>query len=862
MWYWWYRLKIWQKLALMVLLSSLPLWVLLYELLASQNHALDFARQERKGVEYLRVVRQLLQDAQLSQALAMTVASDDGALKNQLAAQLNRVDQDLQQLAELERLYGAEFQTTSAFDAMVWQWQALKRLTQTPHVPPFELIQLYTQFIDQTLNHSLLIVLGNGSQLILDPDVDSYWLMDTAITKLPELTARLSELRMYGVVSLSGQADSSDERASASLLIRIQTARDQVERNLRYAASANAGTGNALYPQWQSSVSSASVLLSLFDQRLVNSQSHALTPAEFLELASFTIDAQFQYYDRVIPALDQLLQARIAHLNQMRFSSLSIVGLSFLATLGLLLVVVRSITRPLSGLVRATQRVSLGDLRTRIKAKRGQDEVTQLARAFNEMAHALERRMQEQRQAEEKYRSIFENAVDGIFQSTPEGRFFNVNPAFARMLGYAAPAELIAHMNDIGQQLYVDPRQRAEFLRLLATQDEVRAFEFEVYRKDGSRLWLSSHARAVRDVQGPLLYIEGTNEDITARKQAEQALRESEERFAKAFHASPIAMSMARFADGQLLDINDSYVRLTGYTREELIGQTAVNLGMADAATREGIIRAVVERGSLRDWEIVGRRKSGEQATVLVSAELITVGGEACVLVAIYDITERKHAEEQIRASLKEKEVLLKEIHHRVKNNLQIITSLLSLQAQELTDPTVLAMFAESQHRVRSMALVHEQLYHSENLARIDFAAYTRTLTMNLFHAYGVSGRIGLQLNLADVWLSLDTAIPCGLLINELVSNALKHAFPDARAGEVLIGLDANSAGGWTLRVSDNGIGFPAHVDFREPSSLGLRLVNMLAYQLDGTLALECESGTMFVVTFAELKYQDHTATP
>jgi two-component sensor histidine kinase len=221
------------------------------------------------------------------------------------------------------------------------------------------------------------------------------------------------------------------------------------------------------------------------------------------------------------------------------------------------------------------------------------------------------------------------------------------------------------------------------------------------------------------------------------------------------------------------------------------------------------------------------------------------------------ELFERLRAEERIRASLQEKEVLLQEIHHRVKNNLQIISSLLDLQTQHLGDREVVAMFRDSRDRIKSMALIHERLYQSEDLAHIDFGSYIETLSTNLFRSYGeqVDG-VALEARAEGITLDIDTAIPCGLIINELVSNALKHAFPDGRTGTVSVALDRAEEGADTylLRVRDNGVGLPAGVDVRTTSSLGLRLVNVLVRQLRGTIELDATAGTEFRISFRAAK--------
>jgi two-component sensor histidine kinase/HAMP domain-containing protein len=215
------------------------------------------------------------------------------------------------------------------------------------------------------------------------------------------------------------------------------------------------------------------------------------------------------------------------------------------------------------------------------------------------------------------------------------------------------------------------------------------------------------------------------------------------------------------------------------------------------------------------------------------------------------EISERKRAEEQIKTSLSEKEVLLKEIHHRVKNNLQVISSLLNLQSGYVEDEGAREIFLDSQNRVRSMALVHEKLYRSQDLARVDLADYIQNLATFLFRSYrtGIGG-VTLSIKAEDVSLGIDAAVPCGLILNELISNALKYAFPNGQTGEVCVQLHAHDDQQVTLIVADNGVGISPDLDLENTTSLGLQLVNTLTSQLDGTLDISSDAGTEFKITF------------
>ncbi|MBF0564628.1 MAG: response regulator [Nitrospirae bacterium] len=221
------------------------------------------------------------------------------------------------------------------------------------------------------------------------------------------------------------------------------------------------------------------------------------------------------------------------------------------------------------------------------------------------------------------------------------------------------------------------------------------------------------------------------------------------------------------------------------------------------------------------------------------------------------EVTERISAEEKLKHSLGEKEVLLREIHHRVKNNLQIVSSLLDLQTKYIKEPATLEMFRDSQSRLKTMALIHEKLYQSDDMARIDFSKYIVNLLNHIYHSYCLNvGAISMETQIDEVFIGVDTAIPCGLIINELVSNSFKHAFKNEGKGTVGIKLKEIADGKFKLSISDDGIGFPESVDITKAQSLGLRLVNALVVdQLEGTLEFSGHSGARFDITFGEIKY-------
>ena len=215
-------------------------------------------------------------------------------------------------------------------------------------------------------------------------------------------------------------------------------------------------------------------------------------------------------------------------------------------------------------------------------------------------------------------------------------------------------------------------------------------------------------------------------------------------------------------------------------------------------------------------------------------------------------MTEKKRIEDKVNRSLKEKDVLLQEIHHRVKNNLQIVSSLLSLQSRYIEQPDSIEIFRDSQSRIKSMALVHEKLYQSGDLTRINLSEYIPDLVSDLFRSYGVNyNLVQFKINSENISLDINTAIPCGLIINELVTNSIKHAFQGIIKGEIVVELKYEDDC-LKMKVQDNGVGFPEEVNLSNIKTLGLQLVISLTKQLDGSIELIKENGTSFNIIFKE----------
>jgi len=299
---------------------------------------------------------------------------------------------------------------------------------------------------------------------------------------------------------------------------------------------------------------------------------------------------------------------------------------------------------------------------------------------------------------------------------------------------------------------------------------------------------------------------------------------------------------------------------LYGLAPGTFAGTYKAYLGCVHPADRENTRQAeaqALQQGS--DYDLEFRALwPGETVRWLSAKGHVTTdaaGNPARVQGVVMDVTRWRQAEETLKVSLREKELLLKEIHHRIKNNLQVVASLLTLQTTYAPHPQLEQALAESQRRIRAMAFFHEQLYQSTTLTRIDLTAYLRTLASELYRAYGgESRRITLMLELEDVWLSPWAAVPCGLILTELLSNSLRHAFADDRGGTIHVELRSDATQQVTLRIRDTGIGMPATMTFPNPNatSLGLELVSLLTDQLQGAITLEATQGTTFTLRFRD----------
>lgn len=435
-----------------------------------------------------------------------------------------------------------------------------------------------------------------------------------------------------------------------------------------------------------------------------------------------------------------------------------------------------------------------------------------------------------------------------------EGHLLYANPAFEKLTGYS-----IEELSGIGVfHLFPENSEATNQLKgVLDGQSSQANWETELTTKDAGKRWVAVTLFPIRNLPTPVFL--GTVSDLTNHKQREEALRQSELRYKTVFEMAPDIIYIYD-ADGPVIDQNEAAYWMFGLSREEAVGKTGIMTQLAEedrsgfAQIREDTLKHGEWRGEMRVLRDSGGR-SKEFFIMDSHVKVADIGGQKVVIAIARDITERKNMEEQLRQALLEKETLLREIHHRVKNNMQIISTLLKLQMRNADDEQTRAMFRESQNRILSMAMIHEKLYQSEGLHRIDLKDYIDDMAREVFTSFGdLSAGIHLTTEIDEIALGLDTAIPCGLIIIELLSNALKYAFqPPEGRGEIFIGLRCENRGWFGLTVSDSGVGLPADLEINNLKSLGLRLVSDLArYQLDGDMSIAREQGTSIYVRFKE----------
>jgi len=461
-------------------------------------------------------------------------------------------------------------------------------------------------------------------------------------------------------------------------------------------------------------------------------------PGEALPRWKVSKLAYYQPWDWIIGAgvyEDEVsVYSQVLEIGRARMTGVMIAtGLAITILVGLGgLAMARTIARPLHTMTRAAEAISSGDM-SQVVDVDSSDEMGTLARTFNIMAERIRSTMLSLRSSEEKYRGIYENAMEGIFRTSLDGHLIDANPALARMLGFDSPSEAVSSITDIGRQAYVHPEEREALLAEIRERGAASGMEVLLSRKDGSLLWGLISARA-----------------------------------------------------SQASEHGESYL--------------------------EGFIA---------------------------------------------DISDLKNAEERLIHLLDEKDALIQEVHHRVKNNLQVIVSMLDLQTQDAAATDVQVALRRIRRRIVSMALVHDVLVHSPDLSMIDFRDYAKSLMDALAAQSSEKAPVKITVGIESIKLPLETALPCGLALGEYVSNALIHAFPPGWTGTRLIKVTMRLTDGrYSLSVADSGVGLPPGFDISTATTLGMRLANASISQIHGLVSVERGPGTRILIDFPAQPYK------
>jgi len=456
-------------------------------------------------------------------------------------------------------------------------------------------------------------------------------------------------------------------------------------------------------------------------------------------------------------------------------------------------------------------------------------------------------------QSEARYRFLVENAPVGILTTNTQGELLEVNQAILDLLG-SPSKEYTRRINLLTFPPLIAAGISGDFKKCLST-GELVVSERPYTSQTGKFAYLRLNLVPTRNGGGQVTGVQAIVENILDRKKAEEKIIANEKYYRTLIEKMYEGIAIIQF-DGTIVYESPSVERIVGYEPQDLVGQNI--LDYIHPHDRNEVRHRLKDARHLRHSQpetavFRFKHKTGGyrllESTSTVQAEGSLING----IVANYrDITEKAQADKKLKASLQEKETLLKEIHHRVKNNLQVISSLLKLQAKTTKDTNALGILTESHNRVKAMALVHENLYQSQDLARINFQKYIQDLSRQLTRSYASTGKqISIKTDIQPLFLDIDLAIPCGLIITELVSNSFLHAFQEMQNGEISVALGGNGNGRLQLHVADNGSGLPDGFDINATDSLGLQLVGELVQQISGELEIGGQRGSEFRVTFS-----------
>lgn len=451
------------------------------------------------------------------------------------------------------------------------------------------------------------------------------------------------------------------------------------------------------------------------------------------------------------------------------------------------------------------------------------------------------------KESEEKYRDLIEKSPVGIFQTNSRGEALHVNPKMAEIVGADSPEQAVAEFHDLARDLYVHPERRAEFLDLLNKNGMVKDFEYEAITRKGQRRWIIMNAIISKVLPDGTLIIDGFADDVTARKSAQFTVEAQRQQARLLFDQAPLGMLLVDL-EHCILEANPAAVHLLGYSRDELVGMHANDI--LDTTVEHFIppdqTLEMMERGQSVTLERRYRTRDGSTIDVMASMGKIYgfLARDASHVVMFDDITSQKRIENDLRKALQEKEFLMQEIYHRTKNNLLMVSSLISLKAMALGDGVDLS---DLKSQIDAIEGIYEKLSKSESVSHIDFGDYADDILAAAF----ATRKVEVHNDVGKTQLPIHQAMLMGLVVNELATNAMKHGFSDEADASFTIHLQSlPGESKYELVLANNGRPFPETTSLDNPDTLGLRLVTALVGQLKGTLELSRTPSAKFTIRF------------
>ncbi|MFW6207085.1 MAG: sensor histidine kinase [Spirochaetota bacterium] len=446
--------------------------------------------------------------------------------------------------------------------------------------------------------------------------------------------------------------------------------------------------------------------------------------------------------------------------------------------------------------------------------------------------------------------SLFENSPEAIVLLDKHNRVLRANPEFYRLFGYSETEIERKHID----ALITSPAEYSEAsdFSTRAENGEHLSAESTRRRKDGAPVEVSILGAPI-EVDGQVVGIFGIYRDISDRKQVEHELAMSEQKHRKLFEDAPIGIFQSS-SSGRFLSVNESAAEMFGF--EDPLGLIGAHSDIGQSLyyrpeRRAEFLQQLMKDGEVKNFELRARRKDGSVIWVSLNARLAYWQPDGTFIIDgfITDMTRLKQTAEKLETSLRDKEVLLQELHHRVKNNMQIISSLLNLEAMNIEKPQTRELLHVIQNRIQAMSLVHEKLYGSEHIEVVDLAEYTHDLCLQVLDVISKRYSIEFRFDLQSIFAGIDFSVPYGLIVNELVMNAYKHAFNGVDDPQIEVSLHKNGQD-IVLIFRDNGVGLPTGFDMEESPTLGMKLINSLIGQLNGTFSHTADQGTTWKIVF------------